>query len=300
MARQALSNAGKGGHGGQSYPAAGYLAWRLGWILLTNDDGADSPSLVPLAKALRSLAPVRVVVPDRERSWIGKAITRWDELVVERRDREGIELHATGGYPADCGNLGIHSLFDEPPELVVSGINLGLNVGLGFFFSSGTVGAAMEAGIAGIPALAFSTGRAGDDRDWKRRARDPAMVPVWERAALLCADITRAVSERRFPAGVDLLNVNFPLEADTNSERSITRVAPRGYTAIFRRTEPGRFVHDVTGLTAADGAALGGTDLGAVAAGRVSITPVRLGREAPVSAALRRRLTGERSRRSGP
>jgi 5'-nucleotidase len=284
------------GHARQSYPAAGYPALRLSWILLTNDDGVDSPSLIPLARALGALGTVRVVVPDRERSWIGKAITRWEEVPVSRCERDGLEMFVTGGYPADCGNLGIHSLFDSPPALLVSGVNLGLNTGLGFFFSSGTVGAAMEAWIAGIPALAFSTGRAGNDRDWKRGAREPSMKAVWHRAADLAAEITRAVRLEPLPDGVDLLNINFPLEADANTERSITRVAPQSYAALFRRTESGGYVHDVVGLASHD-AALAGTDLAAVSAGRVSITPVRLGREAPLSSALRRRLLGNRPSR---
>src|SRR5262245_12591008 len=124
-------------------PARGLSCRAVSYILVTNDDGVDSPALLPLARELAKLAPIRVVVPAGERSWIGKAISRWDELRVSRSDRDGIEVFAVGGFPADCTNLGVHSLFDSPPELVVSGVNIGLNVGLGFFLSSGTVGAAM-------------------------------------------------------------------------------------------------------------------------------------------------------------
>jgi 5'-nucleotidase len=268
----------------------------LSWILLTNDDGVDSPSLVPLARALQALAPVRIVVPDRERSWIGKAITRWEEIRVERQERGGIELHVAGGFPADCGNLGIHSLFESRPEIVVSGINLGLNAGLGYLLSSGTVGAAMEAWIAGLPAIAFSTGRVGNDKDWKASAREPSMLPVWQRAAHLCSEIVKAVRAEGLAAGVDLINVNFPLEADANTERTITRVAPRSYAALFRETSPGRYEHDLVRLDAS--VTHDGTDLDAVAAGRVSITPVRLGEEARLPAALRRRLIGSGARGS--
>ena len=149
----------------------------MSYILVTNDDGIDSPALLPLVRELAALARVRVVVPDTERSWIGKAISRWDELRVARLEREGIEIHAVGGFPADCTNLGVHSLFDGPPELVVSGVNIGLNTGLGFFLSSGTVGAAMEGWIAGIPAIALSVGRPGDDRAWKRDAVGDPVAP---------------------------------------------------------------------------------------------------------------------------
>ena len=142
----------------------------MSYILVTNDDGVDSPALLPLVHELARLGPVRVAVPAKERSWIGKAISRWDELAVTRVVREGIEILAVDGFPADCTNLAVHSLFGERPSLVVSGVNIGLNVGLGFFLSSGTIGAAMEGWIAGLPAIALSVGRVGEDRAWKKDA----------------------------------------------------------------------------------------------------------------------------------
>ncbi|MFP3914318.1 MAG: 5'/3'-nucleotidase SurE, partial [Actinomycetota bacterium] len=98
-------------------------------ILVTNDDGIDAPGLVPLARALQKLGEVRVVVPDRERSWVGKAITRFDPVWMERRERSGVEIMAVTGYPADAVQLGIHALEGATPDLVVSGINLGYNHG---------------------------------------------------------------------------------------------------------------------------------------------------------------------------
>ena len=108
----------------------------MSFILVTNDDGADSPALLPLARAMAKLTPVRVVVPDGERSWIGKAISRWEDVVTRTETREGIELIRVSGSPADCANLGVHTLFDDRPELVVSGVNIGLNTGSAFFLSS--------------------------------------------------------------------------------------------------------------------------------------------------------------------
>src|SRR5436309_3428852 len=101
-------------------------------ILVTNDDGIDSPMLVPLVRALQRLGSVRVVVPSSERSWIGKAISRFDVVRVEAPERDGVAMHAVNGTPADCLSLGAHTLSDHPPDLVVSGINLGLNFGLAF------------------------------------------------------------------------------------------------------------------------------------------------------------------------
>src|SRR5262245_7815162 len=84
----------------------------LGYILVTNDDGVESPALLPLVHQLRNLGEVRVAVPAKERSWIGKAISRWDELAVKSVVRDGIEILTVDGYPADCTNLAVHSLFE--------------------------------------------------------------------------------------------------------------------------------------------------------------------------------------------
>ena len=262
----------------------------MSWLLVTNDDGVDSPALLPLARALREIAPVRVVVPDGERSWIGKAISRWDELRVETRVRDGIELHAVAGFPADCTNLGVHSLFGEPPELVVSGINIGLNVGLGFFLSSGTVGAAMEGWIAGVPSIAFSMGVPDNDREWKQGAQGDARL--WEDAARLCAELVRELRAEGYPENVDLLSVNFPVGATLETPRALTELAAVGYDRLFRRRDDGLFVHDFSGALRNESAASARSDVSAVRAGMVSITPVRLAHTARLSGALRKRLAG--------
>ena len=263
-------------------------------ILVTNDDGIDSPALLPLLRALAELGPVRAVVPRSERSWISKAISRWTDVRVERMKLEGFEVVAVDGFPADCTNLGVHTLFDAPPELVVSGINLGLNTGLGWFLSSGTVGAAAEARIARLPAVAFSVGVPRDDRSWKA---DPARLhcaDTWRRAAALCADIVRAVREIGFPPDCDLLNVNFPLGAGPETHRVVTRVASLGYAALFAHKGDDVFAH------ASNGELIGSdrhpeSDVGALDRGWVSITPVRLASSAELSALVRTRLEQPRS-----
>ncbi len=261
----------------------------MAYILLTNDDGLDSPALLPFARALAKVAPIRIVVPDRERSWISKAITRWDEIHVRSETREDLELIAVAGFPADCTNLGVHSLFDEPPAMVVSGVNIGLNTGLGFFLSSGTVGAAMEGWIAGLPALAFSVGIPGHDREWKQRIREAEFLDLWPRAAALSAEIVQTVWSEGYPQGVDLLSVNFPIEADLDTPRVVTRLARVGYERLFRRKGEGIFVHDASGAIR-ESEDLDGTDVSILRENRVSITPVQLARAAPLEAALQRRL----------
>jgi 5'-nucleotidase len=266
----------------------------MAYILVTNDDGVESPALLPLARAIAGLAEVRVVVPRVERSWISKAITRWDEIRVERIVREGIDLVVVDGFPADCTNLGVHSLFPEPPDMVVSGINIGLNSGLGFFLSSGTVGAAAEGWIAGIPALAFSVGVQGGDREWKERALRGEIDGLWERGAALAASVVRSVRERGFPPGTDLLSVNFPVGAGPETRRVVTRIAAVGYDRLFRPRSDGVFVHDYGGdLRLTDD--LKGTDIEALQRGWVSITPARLAHSAELAPEICRWLEARSS-----
>ncbi len=261
----------------------------MGYLLLTNDDGVDSPALVPFARALGEIAPVRVVVPDRERSWIGKAITRFDPIRVWRETREGLEVTVSDGYPADCTQLGVHSLFGEAPDMVVSGINIGLNDSLAFFLSSGTAGAAAEGWIAGLPAVAVSTGVTSGHRAWARRVWAGEDPDLWERAAAIGADIVRRTLAGAYPDHVDMLNVNFSTEATTASRRVVTELARVGYDKIFSEVEPNTYVHDFTSGLRIEGD-LAGTDVEAVGNGWVSITPVRLARAVKLSGEQRQAL----------
>ncbi len=132
-------------------------------ILLTNDDSHDSPLFLLAIEILRELGDLSVVVPAQEQSWKGKSMTRFGELYVDRIDLRGSAGWSVSGTPADCVNLAIYNLMDVPPDIVVSGINIGLNTGLGFFMASGTLGACFEANIARIPAIALSQAMTFED-----------------------------------------------------------------------------------------------------------------------------------------
>ena len=136
-------------------------------ILLTNDDSHDSPLFLLAIRILKQHGDLIVVVPAQEQSWKGKSMTRFGELYVDRIDLHGTPSWSVSGTPADCVNLAIYNLMDDPPDVVVSGINIGINTGLGFFMASGTLGACFEANIARIPAIALSQGMTGEDfRHW--------------------------------------------------------------------------------------------------------------------------------------
>ncbi len=245
----------------------------MDWILVTNDDGVEVPSLPPLARAVATLGPVRVVAPDGERSWVGKAITRFEPVRVKVVERGGVEMHAVGGYPADCVQLGLHALFDEPPRLVVSGINAGYNHGSAYIQSSGTVGAALEAAIGGIDALALSTqSRTRAWTEWRAWSLRPESTPMWERLAALAAALA-APMWAAAPQGV-LLNVNLPDDADDTTPRRLTRVADVGYDRLFSRVADGEYRHDYRGFLN-HFSPPEGSDVQASRDGYVAITPLQ-------------------------
>jgi 5'-nucleotidase len=257
-------------------------------ILITNDDGVDSPLLPPLVRAIERLGEVTVVVPHVERSWVGKSISRFEVLRVEQSQRHGVALHTVTGTPADCASLAIHTLFDTRPDLVVSGINLGLNFGLAFVLSSGTVGAAIEASIAGVPALAFSIALPHDAYGLSGHERVRALGDLPQRAAAVAADITAACLQHGLPPEVDCISVNLPAEVTADSPRAIAPVTRTRYDRLFVPTGDGGFRHQFGGLSIdaqPDG------DVAVVSRGGVAITPLRFDVSARLPPVLEAALT---------
>ena len=242
-------------------------------ILLSNDDGIEAPGLPALARELQRHGDLTVVVPDRERSWVSKAITRFDPVTVQRRDLGGIEVFACSGYPADCVQLGIHLLSPRRPDLVVSGVNVGYNHGTAYLQSSGTAAAALEAGISGVPAIAFSTGsEAVPWKEWKEWSLGPDALGMWERVAGVAATLAIAAHPLLHPG--DVLNVGIPDTADAATPRRITRVARVGYDRLFADQSPGVYVHQYGGLVPAADGNDADTDIRAAADTVISITPI--------------------------
>ena len=125
-------------------------------ILVTNDDGIDSPGILALAKSLERLGKVTVAAPDRQQSAVGHSLTISNPLRVVRFKREGdVFGYAINGTPSDCVKLAIYELLETKPDLVVSGINHGQNTAINILYS-GTVAAATEGMLEGIPSLAIS------------------------------------------------------------------------------------------------------------------------------------------------
>lgn len=261
-------------------------------LLLTNDDGVDSPALVPFARALQRRHHVTVVAPDGERSWIGKAVSRHAPITLVADDREGLPVHHTSGTPADATQLGVHHVAGGRIDVVVSGINIGFNHGAAFLLSSGTVGAAIEGWITGLPAVAFSTGTWGDDwHRWRDRVLTPGARPGWERLSALCTDILDEVLEVGLARHADVVTVNVPFEADPDTPRRVTDLARIGYGGLFQQLHDGQWHHQTVDLREIDD--LAGTDVEAAGEHVVTITPVRM----PASPAVPDDVRGRLERR---
>lgn len=140
-------------------------------ILLTNDDGVNAPGIESIKEELVKLGDVTVVAPERQRSAMSHSITLYEPLIIKRIDdrKNGVARYAINGTPVDSVKLAIRELLPEPPDLVVSGINQGLNTGSNVFYS-GTVAAAMEGSLFGITSIALSVENK-PEVDFRRTAR---------------------------------------------------------------------------------------------------------------------------------
>jgi len=259
-------------------------------ILLTNDDGVDAPTLPPLARTLARVGRVRVVVPDSERSWIAKAITRFEPLRARRTDRDGIAMETVSGTPADCVSLAIHTLNPGRPDLVVSGVNLGLNYGLAFLLSSGTIGGAIEAHLAGVRAVAVSMAVPADAYGLTGAHRAALLGERVVTAAEVAADIVTDLIDQPFPPGVDLFSVNLPADATVETPRVVTHVTRCRYGSVFVPGPDDDYIHRFSRLEAVDD----GGDIAVVNEGKVAITPLCLDPSTTIPARLRAKL--ERTR----
>ncbi|QEM67746.1 5'/3'-nucleotidase SurE [Geobacter sp. FeAm09] len=229
-------------------------------IMVTNDDGINAPGILALAAALGELGTVTVVAPDRERSAVGHSLTLHAPLRVFEL-RPG--FYAVDGTPTDCVNMGIHSLLPHRPDLVVSGINHGANLGDDVTYS-GTVAAAMEANLMGIPAIAVSLNTT------ERRGH-------FDAAARVALGIARQVLANGLPADT-FLNVNIPdCPAEKLQPTLITRQGKRSFVGtIIDKTDPrGRKYYWIGSVTPAFNDEEG-TDFHAVNRDHVSITPLHL------------------------
>ena len=236
-------------------------------ILVTNDDGVQAPGLLALAREIRKLGKVTVFAPDRNWSASGHVKTMDRPLRVrETALADGSPAFMSDGAPSDCVALPLLGLINEKIDLVVSGINPNANVGHDVTYS-GTVTAAMEAVIDGVPGIAVSL----DSPSGFKGMLD------YSTAAFVARRIARHVLKDGLPQGV-VLNVNVPyLTKEELQGYMITRQGLRVYRdELDSRLDPRGHPYYWIGGEAPTGVIEDGTDFGALNAGCVSITPLQL------------------------
>ena len=228
-------------------------------ILISNDDGYFAPGIAALAKALTALGTVTVVAPERDRSGASNSLTL-DRPLAVRTAANGFRF--IDGTPTDCVHLAVTGLLDALPDIVVSGINHGANMGDDTIYS-GTVAAATEGYLLGIPSIAFSlAGRSGNHFDT---------------AARVACDLVKRFRDSLHSEPI-LLNVNIPDIAWSElAGTEVTRLGKRHKAEpVVRALNPRNETVYWIGPAGEAADAGEGTDFHAVAANRVSITPLQM------------------------
>jgi len=203
-------------------------------ILLTNDDGIRSPGLWAAAKTLSELGFVHVAAPRDQFSGAGRSLPASSDGIIQpqemRVNGQAWTVYSVGGTPAQAVLHAVLEILPEPPDLVVSGINYGENVGSGITIS-GTVGAALEAASFGIPSLAVSLQTEPQHHYSYSEEVD------FSAAAIFTAFFARLILAGRFPPDVDVLKVEVPCDATSQTPWAITRLSRQRY---FEPTVPER------------------------------------------------------------
>jgi 5'-nucleotidase len=229
-------------------------------ILVSNDDGVDAPGIKALAKELSLVATIELMAPDRNRSAASNSLTLMKPLRASKLENGFISVQGT---PTDCVHLGITGFIDPKPDMVVSGINAGANLGDDVIYS-GTVAAASEGRVLGLPSVAVSL-----------VGKDPQMN--YDTAAVVARQIVERLKKEALPPET-ILNVNVPdigieeiqgfeltrLGKRHKAQPAIKAIDPRGYPLYW------------IGASGKEEDAGEGTDFHAVNANKVSITPIQI------------------------
>jgi len=228
-------------------------------ILLTNDDGVHSEGLLVLREHLVKTCNVCVVAPERERTCVGHAITLHKPLRIKEVSSG---VYATNGAPADCVYLAIKVILKKKPDMIISGINKGPNMGQDVNYS-GTVAAAKEGAFLGIPSMALSIAAREHFR--------------FKDATLVTHEIIKSIGDKAFPEGT-FLNVNIPNMPYKKSKGfMVTRLGKRIYNdEVLERTDPRGGKYYWIGGNGESYEHIRGTDFYAIERGYTSITPLGL------------------------
>jgi 5'-nucleotidase len=270
-------------------------------VMVTNDDSVQSNGIIELARAASKHAEAIIVAPEQPQSATAMSLTFHKPLRVNRVRREKFECYAVSGSPGDCVMVGVNKILPRRPDLIVSGINIGDNDTFQDILASGTVAAALESAVTGIPAIAFSMEVTGETMFALEYDQ-----PDFSKAGVIAGEIIRDVLENGMPEGAEILNVNFPLKVQPNTPIKLTDVGRRKYTdkVMVRRDPRGRPYYWLFGERLS--AFPERTDAEAVLVKKhVSISPMVMRMSGPISKDLSRlrdrvegRLRNQRARQS--
>jgi 5'-nucleotidase len=232
-------------------------------ILITNDDGIESDALGPLCDALAAFGEVDIIAPERNWSGASHSITLFRPLRCRpTRLRTGQDAYMTDGSPTDCVRLAVLGFLKQKPDLIVSGINRGANLGDDITYS-GTVSAAMEAVINTCPAFAIS--------------QEYYEHPDFALATIAATIVARNILEHGLSPG-ELVNVNVPaVSLEECAGIEVTRLGKRVYQdELVKRLDPRGLPYYWIGGPPPSGLAVEGTDFHAVVNRRIAVTPIHL------------------------
>ncbi len=232
-------------------------------IIVTNDDGIYSPGILELKKTMATLGSVTVVAPDVQKSGVGHSITFSHPLRVRDVYTNGDFIgYGIDGSPADCVKLAVREILKERSQLLVSGINIGANVGINVLYS-GTVAAAIEGALLGIPSVAVSLEMSESSPDVKG-------------AAETAKNVIALIMKKKLPRGT-LLNVNIPnISNDKIKGVKITKQFSGDFEEHYeKRTDPRGIAYYWLAGTGWPKVDVIGTDMHALKDGYISITPLR-------------------------
>lgn len=234
-------------------------------ILLTNDDGIYAPGLAALEKELQQIGEVTVVAPATEQSGVGHSITFLNPLIVkEAYDGDRLRGWAVEGSPADCVKIGLFELCPQRPDLVVSGINGGLNAGINVLYS-GTVAAAIEGAFFEITSIAVSL--------------EFADHPEFAKAAVVARSVIEQILKSK-SEGPELFNLNIPTKAllDEPAKQPELKIVPMGVARwgeeFEKRVDPRGRSYYWANNEPPPPRTEGETDLTAIAEGNITLTPL--------------------------
>lgn len=214
------------------------------FLLLTNDDGIDSDFFHALVEALRQIAPLVIAAPTAEQSWVGRGVSRRNDVTISARDDFDCPAWAIDGSPTDCVNIAMGNLLKESPRAIVSGINIGYNTTTPLIYSSGTVAAAMEGAFWSLPAFAVSQAvpreRFEEVRHPDRPPPDDIRAVVRQNARHAASLIERLLHE---PPTNDAVvhNLNYPFQPRLPHEVHLTVPAQLRRMPLYTEIAPGTY-----------------------------------------------------------